>query len=102
MKRIRKYGKVGLATYVVVDLISLAGFTLLVHNGLDIGAILDNWGISHEKIQQAGTSLFSAWIVAIALNKLTFPIRLPIALAVTPRVHKWWYGDTLDKTHPNL
>ncbi|MDP2437322.1 MAG: DUF1279 domain-containing protein [archaeon] len=91
--KIKRYGKVGLATYVAVDLVSLAGLTLIIHNGLDLVPLLDAFHITHDKFPNLGDSIVSAWLVALACNKLTVPLRLPIAVAITPRVHEWWTGE---------
>lgn len=92
MQKIKTYGRVGLATYFVVDGTSILILTALIYQGVDVVSILERFGISHSSLDNVGNTLLSAWAIAVAVNKITLPIRLPVTLYFTPKVYRWWHG----------
>jgi hypothetical protein len=66
-----EYGKVALYTYLVISLATIGGFAVLIGTGVQPSSASGFMGV-----------LGAAWLA----SKATMPIRIPVALAVTPLV----------------
>jgi len=72
-----KYGKIAVVTHVCLSMFSFAAIYAAVSLGLDVDEILRRFGME-------ASSHTGAFAIALVLNKVTSPFRLPITIALTP------------------
>eukprot|EP01137_Pigoraptor_chileana_P028318 Opistho-2@12137 len=77
---IKEYGMVGVGTYLVIDVTCLSATYVAFKSGVDVGSLLDSIGISHPWLN--GNS--STFVLAYAFYKILAPLRLALAIAITP------------------
>ena len=79
---LKKYGAAYLATSITLAIISYATCYVLIDNGVDVGALLEKFGINvSDQSNTAGTAA-----IAYAVHKAASPIRFPPTVALTPVV----------------
>jgi hypothetical protein len=101
----KQYGMLGLGTYSAIYLLGVPAFYVgLVTFGVDIMPVLDyltSWGkllICSSHYKGIDTSFarskpdYGVWAVALLLNELSEPIRLPLALFTTVQLRRLFKG----------
>lgn len=79
---LKKYGAAYLATSITLAIFSYATCYVLIDNGVDVGALLEKFGINvSDQSSTAGTAA-----IAYAVHKAASPIRFPPTVALTPVV----------------
>jgi hypothetical protein len=77
----RKYGRVGIAVYILLYGSCVTIIYFLLKIGVDVPSLLQSLGFHpNSKILAAGSTFF----VALAINKLLFPLRLALTALITP------------------
>lgn len=80
-----EYGWIAINTYLVLSLVVFAGFFVAIKLGLSI-----------ESSAGAATTAGAAWVGL----KLTQPIRIPVALGLTPLVARIWWRSRGRRPRP--
>ena len=71
------YGKLAFITYFIIFALVFSGFYVAIQSGVD----LEEWSLFRGRLGQAGTI-----VVAYVATKITQPIRIAAAVAITPIV----------------
>lgn len=80
-----EYGRVGIATHIVLSALSFSVIYVGVSSGVDVTALLDSVGLS-SSVSDTTTNSAGSALIAYTIYKVVAPIRWPITFAVTPVV----------------
>mmetsp|Transcript_26513 Transcript_26513/g.67435 ORF Transcript_26513/g.67435 Transcript_26513/m.67435 type:complete len:145 (-) Transcript_26513:367-801(-) len=93
---LRKYGKTGIAVYLGLSTCVTAGFYIAIEEHLDVTKFL---GIKDGDpnseptfFEKMVTGKGSSLALAMLCSKAMVPIKLPVAVAITPYVHRFTQG----------
>eukprot|EP01122_Echinamoeba_exundans_P015049 TRINITY_DN6989_c0_g1_i1.p1 TRINITY_DN6989_c0_g1~~TRINITY_DN6989_c0_g1_i1.p1 ORF type:complete len:227 (-),score=40.90 TRINITY_DN6989_c0_g1_i1:116-796(-) len=81
----KKYGRVGLYTYLAVSAVDLTVFYFLISAGVDVENVLIWIGL--EQTHSAATTA-STFAIAYAVHKLFMPIRIALTASILPFIVK--------------
>jgi Protein of unknown function (DUF1279) len=109
--QLKQYGSVGLTTYISVSVLTWSGLFVAIENNLDVSSIvrfiwgtavdpdeiLERWGLSRRRAAERAeasvwgyvTSKAPSAVLAVVASKALVPVKLPIAAALTPYVHRF-------------
>lgn len=80
-----EYGRVGVATHVMLSAMSFSTIYIVVSSGVDVTALLNAVGFSPSTSETA-TNSAGSFLIAYTIYKVLSPVRWPITFAVTPVV----------------
>ena len=102
---LRKYGPTGIGTYLVISTCTTATLYTAIQNHVDLHgllrwavgdkadtrALLERWGIKPAEpgAGAAVASSVTSGVLALAISKALIPIKVPLAMVVTPYVHRF-------------
>eukprot|EP01025_Chloroclados_australasicus_P047831 TRINITY_DN5397_c0_g2_i1.p2 TRINITY_DN5397_c0_g2~~TRINITY_DN5397_c0_g2_i1.p2 ORF type:complete len:124 (-),score=0.38 TRINITY_DN5397_c0_g2_i1:342-713(-) len=98
--KVFRYGTTGYFTYVGINLLTVLGCYILIERvGFDVELKLKQWHLVPEQVDIAGyhdkLRKYLGWYVpgpslllAMLCAKALFPVKLPIAIALTPIVNR--------------
>lgn len=101
---VKQYGYVGVGTYIVYDVISIAGFYILVKTGFDVKAFILQLGFDLENSSwlPSGSGEF---VIAFAAHKIFAPVRYLLTVGTVPYVtrvlEKFGYVTKVEKMTVN-
>ncbi|RLN90857.1 hypothetical protein BBJ28_00012186 [Nothophytophthora sp. Chile5] len=78
-----EYGRVGIATHMVLSLASFSVIYAGVSSGVDVTAMLDSVGFA-TSASDATTNSAGSFLIAYTIYKVLAPVRWPLTFAVTP------------------
>lgn len=89
----KKYGRTGLITYLGLSCVVTSGFYIAIERNVDVKKLI---GMKDEEdpdkhpslLQKALLGPGSHLALAILCSKAMIPIKLPVAVALTPYVHR--------------
>jgi hypothetical protein len=81
-----RYGPVALVVWLGMFGATMASFYAAIRFGVDLAAIATRLGLDPTRVAEATGTV----AVAYGATYLTKPLRIVIALAVTPPVAHWW------------
>jgi PhoPQ-activated pathogenicity-related protein len=109
MARLAQLGSIGLGTYVCLSICTWTTFFIAIENNLDVGAVLKwiwgddvdtdailaSWGIAPKTGDEHPATMYGylaskapSAILASVASKALAPVKIPIAMALTPYVHR--------------
>lgn len=80
-----QYGAIAIVTMLALKLTTLLALIVAIESGMDPQALAERFGVGGA-VGDAGK-----WGVAIVINEVFKPFRIPVAIALTPFVAKAWY-----------
>lgn len=80
-----QYGAIAIVTMLALKLTTLAALIIAIESGMDPQALAERFGVGGA-VGDAGK-----WGVAIVINEVFKPFRIPVAIGLTPFVAKVWY-----------
>lgn len=82
-----EYGRVGIATHIVLSTLSFTVIYIGVSSGIDVTSLLQSAGISTDSAgKEAAANSAGSFLIAYTLYKMLAPVRWPLTFAVTPVV----------------
>ncbi|XP_061388523.1 uncharacterized protein C18orf19 homolog A [Musca vetustissima] len=88
-KAFKDYGSTIVIFHVTISLASLGGFYALISSGIDVTAIIDNFGYAPEALKNNVAKGASNFVVAYAIHKLFAPVRISITLGAAPLIVRY-------------
>ena len=100
---LRKYGPTGIGTYLTISFGTWLGVFVAIENNLDVDSILQYWlGEDHDAASvlkewglkpadpaaKSWASTVPSAVLALMASKALVPIKIPVAMALTPYVRR--------------
>lgn len=83
----KRYGRMGLVVYFSISAFTFSSIYALISMGVDMKGYLDRWGIQLPQWSEKA----SGAMVAYLFYKLLLPVRLSLAMLLTPSLTKYWH-----------
>lgn len=84
---ISKYGKCAIVVYFGGYIVSFGTIYVLVASGLDIASLVNKiYPLDFTQKSQYGANI----AVTYAINKMLTPLRIALAVYITPKIHPYW------------
>lgn len=80
-----EYGRVGVATHIVLSTLSFSTIYVVVSSGVDVTSLLHSLGWE-PTTSDSTTNSAGSFLIAYTLYKVLSPVRWPMTFAVTPVV----------------